>query len=68
MNIFEEEAGENIFTVVARCKVWLTNQHMDFCSLTFNGIRIMCSIDSNPDDIVAIYNLKARLRQLGEKV
>jgi hypothetical protein len=68
MNAFEAEAGENIFSAVKRCCQLLYIQGISFGYLTFNGIRIMFSVGSNPDDIVTIYNLKTRLRQLGQEV
>lgn len=68
MNVFYAEAGESIYNAIRRCQLLLIRSNMTFGYLTFNDIRLRFSAHSEVDDVAAIYNLKHRLRQLGEEV
>ena len=61
--IYEPEKGVSFYDAVKDLKKLMVekgrlNQH-----LLFNGIQIIVSVDSNPDDIATIYDLKHKLRQ-----
>lgn len=66
MNIFEAEAGENIYSAAQRVKNKTHQVFLPYATLVFNGISIPISHQSYVSDIAVIYNLKSRFRQLGE--
>lgn len=68
MNIFEAEAGENIFASVGRVTRKLRAGGWNYGFLTFNGIKLTVYPDSQLEDMECIYRLKCRLQQLGENV
>lgn len=65
-NEYKAEAGEIFYKFMERVKEDLKINGFKCGYATFNGIKIMASYDSCIDDLSIIYNLKSRLRQLGE--
>lgn len=62
--IHEPEKGVMFYDAVKSLKQTLIKEKSSYREMLFNGIFVTVSIDSNPDDIATIYDLKHKLRQL----
>jgi hypothetical protein len=63
MYTYFAESGESIYRAVERIKkAWQIADAR--CYLVFNDIKLIVSVDSNPEDIAEIYNLKIELLRL----
>lgn len=59
---FKLEAGQSLWSAVNAAKTHCWVEGHQYVDMTFNGIRLRVSADSNEDDIATIYNLKHQLR------
>jgi len=61
---FVPEKGTSFHDAVRECKKEIVRTGRLYMMMTFNEINVTISIDSNPDDIATIYDLKHELRRL----
>jgi len=61
-NIFEVEAGENIYNFVLRIKNILRQSNYTHAEVSFNEIDLTIYNDSNVSDIITIYSLRQTMK------
>ena len=64
---YKASPGEWIGNYVNRVKTLLAVNVGSYATCKFNDIDFIVSVDSNVDDIVTIYDLKAQIQRLKNK-
>lgn len=64
---YKASPGEWVGNYVKRVKTLLAANGSSYTTCKFNDIDFIVSVDSNVDDVVTIYDLKAHIRRLENK-
>lgn len=62
--IYEPDKDMAFYNAVRELKSILKQEGHKYRQMLFNDIYVIVSVDSNPDDIATIYDLKHKLRRL----
>lgn len=65
--IYEPNKGIAFYDAVKELKTILKDSKSAYRMMLFNDIHVTVSVDSNPDDIATIYDLKHEIRRLKNK-
>lgn len=64
---FETDKGVAFYDAVKLCKEEIKKTGRMYMMMSFNGLNVTVSFDSNPDDIATIYDLKHKIRFMETK-
>ena len=61
--MFTPSTNANFYQAVQECKDELKRKESLYMMMQFKDLSITVSVDSNPDDLATIYDLKKKLQQ-----
>lgn len=64
---FISDKGMSVYAAIEAARKEMVRNGCEECTVTFNGIKLRMYVTSHEYDVVEIYNLKSRIRQLENK-